>query len=85
MARSENLHHNPRLRKAVGDRWDVVGENVGRSSERETLRKTLRVLHRLFMRSAPHRRNIRLRSHRRLGVGITRSGGSVWITVVFAG
>jgi uncharacterized protein YkwD len=58
--------------------WDVIGENVGMGS-------TLRSVHRALMDSRPHRRNILRRAFTRVGVGVVRSGGRVWVTEIFLG
>jgi uncharacterized protein YkwD len=56
-------------------RW---GENVGMAG-------TVRRLFRLFMGSADHRANILGRAYRYVGVGMVRSGGRVWGTLIFYG
>lgn len=58
--------------------WNVVGENVGVGG-------TVRSVHRAFMASSGHRRNILLPNYTRVGVGVVRSGGRVWITQIFLG
>jgi uncharacterized protein YkwD len=52
------------------------GENVGGGA-------TLRRVHRMFMGSALHRSNILSRRYDRLGVGIARSDGWLWVTEIF--
>ena len=52
------------------------GENVGAGP-------TLRRVHRTFMASAIHRSNILSRRYDRLGVGIVRSDGWLWVTEIF--
>jgi uncharacterized protein YkwD len=54
------------------------GENVGMAS-------TVRRLHRAFMASAEHRANILGKAYRKVGVGLVRSGGYVWGTLIFYG
>src|SRR5207302_2170764 len=56
--------------------WSAVGENVGYAS-------SLRAMNRVFMNSPPHRRNILYRGFTRIGVGVVRSGGMVWVTQIF--
>jgi uncharacterized protein YkwD len=56
--------------------WTALGENVGAGSGIATL-------HRAFMDSAGHRRNVLLRSCRHVGVGVRRARGRIWVTVVF--
>lgn len=58
--------------------WDAIGENVGVGS-------TVRSVHRALMDSRPHRRNILSRAFIRVGVGVVRSGGRVWVTEIFLG
>jgi uncharacterized protein YkwD len=63
------------VRRYRPSRW---GENVGMAG-------TVRQLHRAFMRSAEHRANILGNAYRKVGVGIVRSGGSIWGTLIFYG
>jgi uncharacterized protein YkwD len=58
--------------------WDAIGENVGVGS-------TVRSVHRALMDSRPHRRNILGRAFTKIGVGVVRSGGRVWVTEIFLG
>lgn len=84
MARRDDLHHNPRLVRQVETmRWRRLGENVGVAPAMG--RGTLRALHRAFLKSPSHRRNVMLRSFRRMGVGIVRRSGKVWVTIIFMG
>ncbi|HEX6262948.1 MAG TPA: CAP domain-containing protein [Actinomycetota bacterium] len=86
MARTGTLHHNPNLVDQVqGRRWQRLGENVGVVGPTGDLRETLRLLHGAFMNSDAHRRNILYRPFRRVGVGLVRDDGLVWVTVVFLG
>lgn len=86
MARTGSLHHNPDLVSDMGDRpWRRLGENVGVVGASGNLRETLRMLHGAFMDSRAHRRNILYRPYRKVGVGLVRSDGRVWVTVVFLG
>jgi len=61
-----------------GYSWSVGGENVGVGA-------TMKGLHEAFMDSAPHRRNILYRDYRYVGIGAVRSGGRLWVTVLFMG
>jgi uncharacterized protein YkwD len=61
-----------------GYSWSVGGENVGVGA-------SIRSLHRAFMDSPPHRRNVLYRSYRYVGIGVVRSGGRLWVTVLFMG
>lgn len=58
--------------------WDAIGENVGVGS-------TVRSVHRALMDSSSHRRNILSRAFTKVGVGVVRSGGRVWVTEIFLG
>jgi uncharacterized protein YkwD len=58
--------------------WDALGENVGVGG-------TVRSVHRALMDSRSHRRNILSRSFTKVGVGVVRSGGRVWVTEIFLG
>jgi uncharacterized protein YkwD len=58
--------------------WSVGGENVGVGS-------TMKSLHRAFMDSSAHRRNVLYRSYRYVGIGVVESGGRKWVTVLFMG
>ena len=58
--------------------WSVAGENVGAGGE-------LRALFDAFMRSDAHRANILEPRFRRVGIGIYRSDGFIWITLIFVG
>lgn len=84
MARADRLHHSTDLVSRVrGMRWRRLGENVGVAPRMGA--RTLKVLHKAFMESLSHRKNILLRPFRRVGVGIARRDGKVWVTVVFMG
>lgn len=86
MARTGTLHHNADLVGDVGNRsWNWVGENVGVIASGGGLKEKLRMLHGAFMDSTAHRRNILYRPYRKVGVGLVRSDGRIWITVVFLG
>ena len=85
MARRNDLHHNRRLVRQVRNmRWRRIGENVG-VARNMGRRPTLKALHRAFLKSRPHRRNIMRRRFRRMGVGVVRMSGKVWVTIVFMG
>ena len=56
--------------------WSVMGENVGYAS-------SLRGMNRIFMNSPPHRANILTKGFTRMGVGVVRAGGMVWVTEIF--
>ena len=75
MANRGALFHNPRLTRQVPD-WRLVGENIGYGP-------TVRVVTRAFVASPEHRDNVAEPAYRRLGVGVVRTPGRVWIVVVF--
>lgn len=77
MRRQQKLYHSPEkwLRKRV-TRWEILGENVGRGSNIDSL-------HEAFMASESHRRNVLHPEFRHLGVGIARDEQQIWITVLF--
>ena len=79
MADAGRIFHTPSL----GSRltfltWRTAGENVGAGT-------SMRNLYDAFMRSAPHRANILAGSYRRIGIGVYRAGGFLWVTLVFVG
>jgi len=79
MANRNTVFHTSNLydtvRRYRPNRW---GENVGMAS-------TVRGLHRAFMASYEHRANILGSGYRKVGVGLVRSGGYVWGTLIFYG
>jgi uncharacterized protein YkwD len=79
MATKGYLFHTPDLAsKLKGLDWSIGGENVGVGS-------TLDGLEGAFMRSTPHRRNILRTAFDHAAVGVIRSNGSFWVTVIFYG
>jgi uncharacterized protein YkwD len=79
MARKGYIYHTRCLSCVFdGYNWSVGGENVGVGA-------TARGLHRAFMDSSPHRRNVLYREYRYVGIGAVRSGGRLWVTVLFMG
>jgi uncharacterized protein YkwD len=79
MAEADRLFHTADLAGVLGSRnWSIGTENVGYAS-------TLRSVFRAFMNSAPHRENLLLSRADHTGVGVVRSGGSVWVTAIFYG
>jgi uncharacterized protein YkwD len=79
MARARSLFHSGDLASLVrryhARYW---GENLG-------VGPRLRDIVRMWMRSAPHRRNVLNPHYRRSGVGVVRSGGRYWVTMMFYG
>jgi len=79
MAEKGSIFHHSCLACVVSSyEWTVAGENVGVGA-------SIRSVHRAFMDSRPHRRNILYRGFERVGVGVVKSGGRVWITEIFLG
>ena len=79
MAEAGYLFHTENLaaRLKAAD-WSIGGENVGLAS-------SVRQVQRAFMGSKPHRRNILMRRFDHAAIGIVKSDGSLWVTVIFYG
>lgn len=70
-----SLSHNPNL-AAVTTGWDKLGENVG-------LGPTVSSIHKAFMASASHRRNV-LGDYDSVGIAVVaETPTKLWVTVVF--
>jgi uncharacterized protein YkwD len=79
MATRGYLFHTADLSsKLKGLDWSIGGENVGVGS-------TLDGVEGAFMGSTPHRRNILRTGFDHAAVGVIRSNGSFWVTVIFYG
>lgn len=76
MADSGRLFHSCLNCRSGGGRR--MGENVGVAG-------SIREVHRLLMNSSSHRANILATAFERVGVGVVRKGGRVWVTEIFAG
>jgi uncharacterized protein YkwD len=75
MAARNVLYHNPNLAQQVRNfRW--AGENVGYGPDAATV-------HRAFMASAGHRRNLLDRAYTEVGVGAVWANGRLWVAQVF--
>jgi uncharacterized protein YkwD len=59
----------------IGD-FRRLAENVGYGSDRVTVQQE-------FLASRPHRENLLHPKFRRVGVGVVRRGGLVWVTQIF--
>ncbi|MDH4113584.1 MAG: CAP domain-containing protein [Actinomycetota bacterium] len=79
MAERHTVYHTSNLYRLV-KRWrpSTWGENVGMAG-------TVRRVHRAFMRSSGHRSNILRGGFSHVGIGVTKSGGRIWATVMFYG
>ncbi len=75
MADQSNLHHNPNLGSDVSG-WKKVGENVGRGP-------SVGSIHKAFMNSSGHKRNILDADWVEVGVGVVVRDGQIWVTEVF--
>jgi uncharacterized protein YkwD len=76
------LAHNPDLggdlQRAGITGWRSYGENVGYGSDVDQV-------HARFMGSAGHRANILNPTYSQVGIGVVRSGGTVWVTIDLVG
>jgi uncharacterized protein YkwD len=77
MAVQRTLFHSC-LPCVIGGDWRKLSENVGFGPDYEGV-------HQRLMDSRPHRSNILGRGYRRVGVGVVRRGGLVWVTEIFFG
>lgn len=75
MADAGTLFHNQNLGDLI-DGWYRLGENVGRAGDVEAV-------HGAFMGSPPHRDNLLLPSYDGVGVGVVRTGDTMYVAVVF--
>lgn len=77
MATSDKLYHTSSddLRARVTN-WNLLGENVGVGGGVVSL-------HSAFMNSPAHAANVLYSSFRHIGVAVVRSGGRMWVTVIF--
>lgn len=75
MAEAETIFHNQNLGDLV-DGWKLLGENVGRGGNIETL-------HQAFMDSPGHRENLLNPAYDRIGVGVVWSKGIPYVVEVF--
>jgi uncharacterized protein YkwD len=79
MAAAGDLFHTQDLHQAVRS-YDPScwGENVG-------MARYIKTVLRLWMHSSGHKANILRRAFRRVGIGVAKSNGTVWVTVIFYG
>jgi uncharacterized protein YkwD len=79
MANAGYLFHSEDLAEVLDDvEWSLGGENVGVGS-------SLADLEAAFMASKPHRRNILEDDFENAAVGVVKSDGNFWVTVIFYG
>ena len=77
MARSGKLFHSC-LDCRRGSGSTFLGENVGVGASLDSV-------HDALMKSASHRDNILKSAFERVGVGVVRKGGRIWVTEIFSG
>lgn len=77
MARTGDFKHNPNLTVAVGDPWFSCGENIAWGYTDEA------AVHRAWLDSPPHRRNIETPAYSHLGIGraANATGRLYWVQV----
>lgn len=78
MAESGRLFHSCLTCPRSSGSISAVAENVG-------VGDTLNKVHSALMNSSSHRRNILSNDFVRVGVGVVRRGGRVWVTELFGG
>jgi uncharacterized protein YkwD len=79
MAEDGELSHTANLAdKLKNVDWTIGGENVGVCSSLADVQDA-------FMASRPHRRNILRREFDHAAIGVYKSGGNLWVTVIFYG
>ena len=77
MANAGEIFHNPNLASEAPGDWQAIGENVGQGPECDDI-------HRAFMASAPHRKNILDATYNRLGIGVVVAADStIYVTQIF--
>jgi uncharacterized protein YkwD len=76
MASRGTLFHTSCLSCSIGGNFRRLAENVGYGPSRDSVHEEL-------MASTPHRKNILYPKYRRVGVGVVRQGGLVWVTQIF--
>lgn len=79
MAEVGSLFHSSDLAARLkGREWSIGGENVGLGPSPGDLLAA-------FMGSKPHRKNILRRGFDHAGIGVVKSDGNLWVTVIFYG
>jgi len=76
MAAKGTIFHSNLYKTVSGLDWRIAGENVG-------MGPSMVSLHKAFMNSPPHRRNVLERRYRKLGVGVKWVDGTAFITIIF--
>ena len=76
MARTQTLAHNPSFPNQVHSDWLMLGENVG-------VGPTVDELHRAFVASPAHYKNLVEPRFDAVGIGIVELNGTIWVTQNF--
>ena len=76
MAATGSISHDPNLADKVSG-WTVLGDNVGKGP-------SVSAIHKAFMESETHRHIILDTDFNQVGVGVATSGGTLYVTQVFA-
>lgn len=83
MAEAFRIFHTAHLGRKLtrlGIDWRIKGEDVG-----VVIVGRLRALFRAFMSSPAHRFNILRPGYRRIGVGVVKARGFLWVTLILYG
>ena len=78
MAKQGKVFHSCLTCKFQGWNWSALAENVGTGP-------SVRAVHKKFMNSPGHRANILGSKYQKVGVGIVRRKGKLWVTEIFYG
>ena len=78
MAKQGKLSHSCLTCKFKGWNWHALGENVATGPG-------VKAVHKKFMKSPAHRANILSTQYDKVGVGIVKSKGKLWVTEIFYG
>jgi uncharacterized protein YkwD len=74
----ELFHTNDLAAKLKGRNWSVGGENVGVGPSLDAIQDA-------FMGSKAHRANILCEDYDHAAIGVVKSAGNLWVTVIFYG
>ena len=78
MANSHTLYHSCLSCSFRGRHYNMLSENVAVAG-------SVQRAHELMMGSEGHRSNILRSGFKRIGIGVVRRGGQVWVTEIFYG
>lgn len=82
MARAGRVYHSDLGRTLAGVRWRLAAENVGAVEATGTAWSVSGAIHRAFMGSPVHRRNVLDCRYLRVGIGAVEAEGAWWVTEV---